>query len=363
MAAGNWWRGFGIAGPGRPKTAAPTRGLSHAAGPTSGVPTRPDAPGPLGPPGAAALATPKPGPKPNGLAPAGAPRRRGLSGVRMGRLEVALVVSLALHGALLALRIADPERFDRVFRETPLEVILVNARSDQTPDRPQAVAQAALAGGGSLDQGRATSPLPAMPQVQLGDASEEARRRIEQLQQQQTQLLAQVQLEIGLMRRPDPPRETETPQGQAQEDHRRQLLKLLAEIEKRINDDNAQPRKRYVSPATREVAYAVYYDKLRRRIEERGTRDFPENGGKKLYGELTMNITVDAGGRVVDADVVQASSSRLLDRRALAIVRSAAPFGRFSASMRSQVDEIVVSARFRFTRDNGLGTSISAVPP
>ena len=78
---------------------------------------------------------------------------------------------------------------------------------------------------------------------------------------------------------------------------RRQMLKLLAEIEKRINEDNAQPRKRYVSPATREVAYALYYDKLRRRIEERGTRNFPEAHGRKLYGELTMNITVDEIGR------------------------------------------------------------------
>ncbi len=47
-----------------------------------------------------------------------------------------------------------------------------------------------------------------------------------------------------------------------------------------------------------------------------------------------MNVTVDAEGRVVETEIVRASSSKLLDRRAMAIVRAAAPFGPFSAAMR-----------------------------
>jgi protein TonB len=158
---------------------------------------------------------------------------------------------------------------------------------------------------------------------------------------------------------PDPAREAGTPEERAREERRRQLLRYLAEIEKRINEENARPKKRYISPATREAEYAIYYDALRRKIEERGTRDFPEYQGKKLYGELTMNLTVDADGRVVEADIVRSSSSRVLDRRALAIVRAASPFGRFSAEMLRQADQIVVTSRFRFTRDEGLETSLS----
>jgi protein TonB len=59
---------------------------------------------------------------------------------------------------------------------------------------------------------------------------------------------------------------------------------------------------------------------------------------------------------------VQASSSKLLDQRAVAIVRAASPFGPFSAPMRRQADQIVVTSRFRFTRDDGLETSLSANP-
>ncbi len=274
--------------------------------------------------------------------------------MRISTLHGALAVSVSVHAALIGWRWVDPTGFDKMFRSTPLEVILVNARSSEAPTDAQALAQAALSGGGDLTQGRATSPLPATPQAEMGNAPDEARKRVDQLQDQQQQLLAQIRREMALLPPPDPQRDSGTPQEREQEERRRQLLKLLAEIEKRINDDNASPRKRYVSPATREVAYALYYDKLRRRIEERGTRDFPEARGRKLYGELTMNITVDAVGQLLEADVVRGSGNALLDKRAVAIVQAASPFGRFNADMRAQTDQIVVTSRFRFTRDEGL---------
>ncbi len=278
---------------------------------------------------------------------------------RLSTLHWALLVSAGLHGAVLTVRIVDPEGFNRVFRDTPLEVILVNAKSNEAPLQAQAIAQANLAGGGEAERGRATSPLPAAATVALGDAPEDARRRIDQLQQQQQQLLAQIRREIASLPPPDPQRDKGTPLESDQDERRRQLLRLLAEIEKRINDENARPKKRYISPATREEVYALYYDALRRRIEERGTRNFPEHRGAKLYGELTMNVTVDAVGRVVEAEVVRPSTSRVLDQQALAIVRAAAPFGPFTPAMRQQADQIVVTSRFRFTRDAELETTLS----
>ena len=278
---------------------------------------------------------------------------------RLSRLQWALAMSLLAHGALFTFRFVAPDRFDRAFRDTPLEVILVNARSTEAPKTAQALAQASLAGGGELADGRATSPLPTAPTQEMGDAAEDARRRMDEMQVQQQQMLAQLRHEIALLPPPDPKRDGGTPEERDRDEHRRQLLKQLAEIEKRINEENARPRKRYISPATSEVVYALYYDRLRRRIEERGTRDFPEHQGKKLYGELTMNITVDDVGRVLEADIVRASGSRILDRRAVAIVRAASPFGRFTAAMQAQADQIVVTSRFRFTRDDGLETTLS----
>jgi protein TonB len=281
---------------------------------------------------------------------------------KLSSLKAALIVSIGLHGALLTVRFVDPEGFNRIFQDTPLEVILVNSRSGEVPDKAQAIAQASLAGGGEAAVGRATSPLPPSALVEIGDANEDARQQIEQLKETQAQLLTQVRRELALLPISDPLRDQGDPNERAQEDRRRQLVELLAEIEKRINEENARPKKRYISPATREEVYALYYDHLRRKIEDRGTRNFPENQGRKLYGELTMNVTVDAEGRVVDTEVVRSSTSKVLDRRAVAIVNAAAPFGRFTAAMRRKADQLVITSRFRFTREENLETTLSAVP-
>lgn len=277
-------------------------------------------------------------------------------------LQLALLFSLGLHAGLLALRIADPEGFQRLFKDTPLEVVLVNAKSQEPPAKAQALAQANLAGGGELDQGRATSPLPPSPQLEVGDSIELQQARIQQLQQVQQQLLSTVRRELALLPVPNPIQEQRSQEGRALAEKRRQLLNLLAEIEKRVNEENARPRKRYVSPATREAVYAIYYDALRRRIEDRGTRDFPSHQGRKLYGELIMNIHVDFKGRVLETELIQSSGQPMLDQRAAAIVRAAGPFGNFSKPMRQHAEVLVVTSRFKFTRDDGLEASISAQP-
>jgi protein TonB len=281
---------------------------------------------------------------------------------KLSTLQLALIVSIGVHAALLMLRIVDPASFNRIFEDTPLEVILVNSRSGEPPEKAQAIAQAALAGGGDALTGRATSPLPPSALVEVGESSEEAHKRIEQLQDTQQQLLAQIRRELAMLPAPDPQRDQGTPDEKAQEERRRQLIQLLAEIEKRINEENARPKKRYISPATREEVYALYYDQLRRKIEQRGTRNFPENQGRKLYGELTMNVTVDAEGRVIETEVVRPSNSKILDRRAVAIVHAAAPFGPFTAPMRRRADQLVITSRFKFTREDGLETTLTATP-
>lgn len=278
----------------------------------------------------------------------------------LSTLQIALGVSVVVHAALLTVRFVDPESFNRVFQDTPLEVVLVNARSNEKVERPQAIAQAALAGGGEAEKGRATSPLPPSALTSLGDAAEDAQRKIEAMQEQQMMLLAQLKKTLAAMPPPDPKLAQANPEAAAREEKRRQLIKLLAEIERRINEENARPKKRYISPSTREEVYAVYYDRLRRKIEDRGTQNFPELAGRKLYGELTMIVTVNHDGRVLDTEVVETSGNTTLDRRAVGIARAAGPFGPFSPEMRRRADQIVVVSRFKFTHEETLETKLTS---
>lgn len=280
---------------------------------------------------------------------------------KLTTLQWALGVSIAVHAALLTVRFVDPEAFNRVFEDQPLEVILVNAKSKEKPEKAQAIAQTNLAGGGDVEKGRATSPLPPSAFTDIGDTlEEESARKLQSLQEQQNLLLAQVKSQLAALPPPDPNKLADKSDQAEREEKRRQLIKLLAEIERRINMENARPKKRYISPATMAQEYAVYYDRMRNAIENRGTENFPQSGGKKLYGELTMIVHINSKGRVIETEIVQSSGNLTLDKQAKAIASTAGPFGDFTPEMLRVAQILAVPSRFKFTRDETLEAKVSA---
>lgn len=282
-----------------------------------------------------------------------------MSLIKFSTLQLALGASIAVHAALLTVRFVDPQAFNRVFQDTPLEVVLVNSRTNEKPDKAKAIAQASMAGGGEAAAGRSTSPLPTSALSETGDAMEEESRRLQSLQEQQSLLLAQVRSQLAALPPPDPKRPAVTPEQQEAEEKRRQLIKQLAEIERRMSTESARPKRRYISPSTQEKVYAIYYEAMRRAIEERGTENFPEVDGKKLYGQLTMIISVNHDGRILRTEIVSGSGNRTLDRRAELIARSAGPFDPFTPAIRAQYDQFVLVSRFKFTRDETLETRLT----
>ena len=262
---------------------------------------------------------------------------------RITILQWAFALSLAVHGGLLILRFAAPDRFDRLMQDLPLEIILINTLSDVPKNvKPQALAQVNLAGGGDHRDVRAQSPLPNAPRNQMGkEQDSNLREQVVQMQKQQEKLLTQVKELLANMPVTQP--EPNQPESKNQ---RQQFIQMLAEIEQRIQEQNAKPRKLYISPSTRAVIYAQYYDIMRKKIEDKGTLYFPEIDGKKLYGTLTMIITINSGGLVIAVEVAQSSGQPELDRRAQAIATSAGPFGAFTSDMRKQIDQLALVTRW-----------------
>ncbi len=282
---------------------------------------------------------------------------------RLTLLHKTLIASVAVHAVLLTVRFVDPEGFNRVFKDTPLEVVLVNAGSEQRPEKAQALAQQNLAGGGEASSGMATSPLPPSPQAEVGDSLEQTTRMVEQMQAEQQQLLTQVQQELSALPPPQPRRKQESAQTQADEERRRQLTDLLAMIDKRIRAENSRPKKRFLSPATLKSTDAMYYNHFRTIIERAGTEHFPtDNKGQKLHGELFMEVWINRKGQVVNAIVLQSSGNKLLDKRAQAISLKAGPFGAVPPEVSEGRDLLVIPSRYRFTRDASLEATTTAPP-
>ncbi len=281
--------------------------------------------------------------------------------------SIALAVSLLLHGIMLLVHLVAPVPLPGQVTDPGLEVILVNARHDHKPLKAQALAQADLDGGGSADAGRAKSPLPDMSKSEDGDTIYETRRKIEELENLQEQLLDQTRRKTVFkttMQTDKSKQPALQPDGDAAIDSSKALARLAAEISKTIEDQNKRPRKTYITPSTRAVGYAMYYKKFQERIERIGTLNFPQKNGQKLYGELIVTIPIFQDGSIYEKEggprVDQSSGNPALDSAALRIVRRSAPFGHFPKKMRSndKDDLWIVVTRFKFTREQALETEL-----
>ena len=281
------------------------------------------------------------------------------------RLWIAVGFSFLLHAALLAVKFAPPTNQTSKPLSSGLEIILVNARHDKAPVNADALAQANLSGGGNTELGRARSPLPNLQQSVDGNHIETQRRKIAELEQQQERMLSQLSTlskerikvaEKSIKKSVDVSTKPETMDTVA-------LARREAEIAKQVSDYNKRPIKSQLTPSTREVSYALYYATLQKQIERTGTRYFPQQEGKKIYGDLIVYIPVYQDGSIYEKEggprIEKTSGNRMLDHAALAIVRRAAPFGSFPKGAlgdgKTHVWEIIT--RFRFTRDEVLETS------
>ena len=262
--------------------------------------------------------------------------------------QKAIAASLVLHAGLLTVRFVDPSALDRIFQPPILEVVMLNTLGQSKPVKSQLLAQTSMEGGGHVLLGHAAAALlvdAATPGLEFQD--QPATSSIETMREQQNLLLAQVRDQLTALQNSA---ESSADPGNAtqQEERQRRLAQQIAALEKDVASENARPRKRFFSPTTREAVFAVYFSELRRAIEKQGTLDFPQRDGEKIFGELTMAITVDAAGRVVTTSVARSSGDAVLDRHAESIVRRAAPYGPFSAAIRATADQLVFVARFRF---------------
>ena len=285
-------------------------------------------------------------------------------------LIIALAVSVAAHAALLAVRFAAPETFRQRPADPGLEVVLVNAKHDKAPLKADALAQANLDGGGAADAGRAKSPLPDLRKVEDGDSIKALQRRIAALEQLQQNVVTRARTSaftappVTEKEKPDPTRT-----GEDNLDTSRAISRTAAEIFERIEEENRRPKRTQITPSTRQVGYALYYKAMQKKIEEVGTLNFPQQAGKKLYGELVIYIPVFQDGTLYLKDggpkVERSSGNKALDKAALDIVRRSAPYGAFPANMRTKGKDDLweVFTRFQFTREDSLRATLGNASP
>ncbi len=271
------------------------------------------------------------------------------------KLSNAMLLSMAFHIAVLTLTFSSLPRVQRILKDTSLQIVLINTKTKNVlNDKPQALAQSSLQGGGDLINGSLASSIVMKSEThQMGSDHWDSNERLEQLKSEQSRLLTQLKEQLS-----QTPSLKEVIQDPQQELRRQALLKWLAQIDKRIQEQNSRPRKRYLSPSTKEVVYAEYYQEVKQKVESTGTQFFPSVNGKKLYGTLTMLMTINAKGEVVQSEVLKSSGMLELDRRAISIVQKSQPFDAFKPELKKQADLLGVVSLFQFTKDGLLSQQV-----
>jgi len=265
-------------------------------------------------------------------------------------LVVALGASLAVHVLALAIRFVDPEMLRLRSTDPALEIILVNARSQARPSKPEAYAQANLDGGGTNDAGRRTSPLPDLAHTRDGESLDKAQARVERMKQQMPKLAAPESgdLSVSIAERPAFAQQPDAGTADGTLDV---LSRLQAEIARNISDYQKRPRRHHFMPSTSEYRYARYVEDWRAWVERIGNEHYPDEARGRLYGALRMTVVIGADGRLVQAVIEESSGSAVLDRAARHIVKLSAPFPPFPPEIARDTDILEITRTWIFTND------------
>ncbi|GHU10712.1 energry transducer TonB [Betaproteobacteria bacterium] len=273
---------------------------------------------------------------------------------------VAMTISIVLHTFTIGSNFAAEEPRKKV-RDRGLEVILVNSHSTSKPDPKtvQALAQTNLDGGGNTDQERrAKTFLKPNQTAQDGDQLEQMRRRVEALEAEQRELLAQNSAIKTRQQEKDAfdTRFAKPAEGADLLESARAMARLEAEIAKNIDEYNKRPRKTFIGARTQEYRFAQYIEDWRQKVERWGTLNYPEAARGKLYGTLTLTVTLNKSGEVLEINVDKPSPHKVLDDAAIRIVRMAAPYAPFPPAISRDTDQIVITRTWTFTRGDSIET-------
>ncbi|CAN5198519.1 energy transducer TonB [soil metagenome] len=260
------------------------------------------------------------------------------------RLFTTLFLAAMLHGIVI-MGVTFSAGSDTNYAQA-FEVLLVRSTPREQPpdDEADYLAERSQAGAGNSVEARFASSAPTtpvsaeQPGLETGNAPENA------LPGRESRAA-----ELVVSRAADNPavESTRDPTEQAAEEPRlaRELVARdepadpAAEADDAIRIRGDRLRELYVTGRTRQSRLAPYLDRWKRKVEQIGTLNFPDQARRqRLSGSPTLEVAIRADGSL-DAIVLRRSSGeKLLDQASLRILRLAAPFDPFPEDIRGDYD-------------------------
>ena len=275
-------------------------------------------------------------------------------------LVKAIVASVVLHLAVLAVHFSplDLAKFDR--NGPPLEVALVNAKSVSKPTKAEILAQAHLDGGGNTDANRrAKSPLPVLPKESASNQLAVATQKVDALEQRASEMMAQLKaaapVAVPQPRPNETPAQTELPSATELMQRTLESMRLEAQIAKDMDAYQKRPKRRFIGARAEEYRFARYVEDWRLKVERIGNLNYPEAArAQKLYGSLLLTTGIRADGSVESVVVERSSGQRILDVAASHIVQMGSPYAPFPPDIRRDTDILYITRTWTFAPGDSL---------
>ena len=276
--------------------------------------------------------------------------------IRLTPFSVSMTFSIALHVFLLfGIVLVMPDVRKNALFTQPLQVVLVNSKTQSRPSNADALAQANLDGGGNTAKDRrATSPLPTIrDDVQF--MPEQRARRIA-LEEESKRMLTQLNSDHTA---PTPEIQKQTASTASSGDDLVQksleIARLEAQISKNWDAYQKLPRRTNIGARTREYRFAQYIEDWRVKVERIGNLNYPEQARRqKVFGSLKLSVSIRADGSVEKVEVDKSSGHRILDAAAVRIVKLAAPYSPLPANITKDTDILEITRTWTFTSSDTL---------
>lgn len=274
------------------------------------------------------------------------------------RFAFSFLFSVGVHAAtLFGIGIALPELGKEVATPLqPMEVVLVNSKSKNRPTKAEKLAQNNLDGGGNTSDDRhMKTPLPT-----LSDSDhfspEQASRQVEQLEREAKRLMTQLKSNYSVAEeKTDQQLAATAMNGTDLVQRSLEIARLEAEISKSMDSYEKLPKRKFIGARTQEYRYAQYVEDWRSKVERVGNMNYPQKAREeKIYGKLTLTVSIRADGSVENVEINRSSGHRILDAAAVRIVKLAAPYSAFPENISKETDVLSITRTWMFTSNDQL---------
>lgn len=302
------------------------------------------------------------------------------------RLGMTLFVAIVAHAIVILGVVFVPHEPAELLRTT-LDIVLVQQRSDTTPDEADFLAQANQEGGGEHhEKARPATPLQApltslepnvvasAPLLQSNQPLPLSKPKLAQTPTEQEALRSVISVaEAATTQVENPSNAMPTPKKKPSVDPNLEdpsptqvqptqnvkaselisrslaMASLNAEIDQRLEAYAQRPRRKWISAKTREYRYASYMEAWRIKVERIGKLNYPDDARRKrMAGNLLLEVALNSNGSLNDVILRRSSGHRLLDDAAIRIVKLSAPFAPFPRDILEETDILHIERTWRF---------------